>query len=301
MARDEHGQPVTEFRRRQNSEKLLNDLLGLCEGLVADQTLSAEETAFLDAWLKESRGLLANDPDFIDIQDCVQDALADGHVSEDELDDLLGLLDCVVRNRGASYAYDSADAAIQRLLGLSKGLIADRRLNDREIHFLHQWARRCGPLREQWPLSIIAKRLDSILEDGIISDDEREDLVDTLSKLTGGAFVETGAAAGVATRAFEADGFHADPVVFTGNSFLLTGKFIFGSRSRCAEAITERGGALAAGVNKSLNYLVVGTLSSRDWAHEAFGRKIEAAVALRSSGCPVAVISEEHWTKYLQS
>ena len=47
------------------------------------------------------------------------------------------------------------------------------------------------------------------------------------------------------------------------------------------------------------DYLVVGSLISRDWKHGSFGRKIETAVQYRARRGKLAIIPEDHWASYL--
>jgi NAD-dependent DNA ligase len=298
---DAHGQPSIEFGRSNNREKLLNDLLGVCEGLIADSALTESEVSFLDTWLRESRGLLFDDPDVQDLQDLVQDILEDGVITSDELEDLQGLLDCIVRHRAGEHPFVSQDEAIQRLLGMARGLIADRQMSEGEVAYLQRWLGRCGAFIDSWPFSGVERRIAAILADGVVTAEEQDDLIEALAALVGGAFVDSGSAVGTSTRAFEIDGLHAESVTIDGNVFLLTGKFVLGPRRRCEDLIRGSGGLIAPSISKSVNYLVVGALSSRDWKHEAFGRKVEAAMRLREEGHPIAVVSEEHWVKFVPS
>jgi hypothetical protein len=52
---------------------------------------------------------------------------------------------------------------------------------------------------------------------------------------------------------------------------------------------------------RDLNYLVVGSYAEPAWAHQSYGRKIEAALELKFHGSNCKIISEERWTKSLQS
>ena len=52
---------------------------------------------------------------------------------------------------------------------------------------------------------------------------------------------------------------------------------------------------------RDLSYLVVGSFAEPAWAFQSYGRKIETALELKSHGSNCKIISEEHWTKYLQS
>jgi hypothetical protein len=95
----------------------------------------------------------------------------------------------------------------------------------------------------------------------------------------------------------------APEVVFEGRSFCFTGVFVFsdGDRDQCEAAVRARGGICYKHPARDLNYLVVGSFAEPAWAHQSYGRKIEAALELRSHGSNCKIISEKHWTKYLQS
>ena len=64
------------------------------------------------------------------------------------------------------------------------------------------------------------------------------------------------------------------------------------------DAISAKGGRpVDSPPTRDSDYLLIGLFASRDWANTSFGRKIEKAVALRESGIPIAIISEEHWRR----
>lgn len=92
-------------------------------------------------------------------------------------------------------------------------------------------------------------------------------------------------------------------VEFNRRVFMFTGRFEFGSRSACQCAVIERGGAAPSQktVSKDVDYLVIGYEGSKFWKRGSYGNKIEAAIlARREHGSP-AIISEEHWLKYLKN
>ena len=51
-------------------------------------------------------------------------------------------------------------------------------------------------------------------------------------------------------------------------------------------------------INKSVNYLVRGTLASRDWLYTSHGRKIEKTLLLKRGGSEIRVITEPTLLKY---
>jgi hypothetical protein len=95
----------------------------------------------------------------------------------------------------------------------------------------------------------------------------------------------------------------APEVVFEGRSFCFTGVFIFsnGDRDQCEAAVRARGGMCYKHPTRDVSFLVVGSFAEPAWVHQSYGRKIETALELKSHGSNCKIISEKHWTKYLQS
>ena len=82
-------------------------------------------------------------------------------------------------------------------------------------------------------------------------------------------------------------------IEFDGKTFCITGKLASGPRKQCEAAIRSKGGVPQSSVTRKLDYLVIGTLASRDWAQSTYGTKIERAMAIREDGGSVVVLSEE--------
>jgi NAD-dependent DNA ligase len=181
------------------------------------------------------------------------------------------------------------------LVGIAQGLVCDRHLNDSEIHFLKQWLDANDVAALTWPGDVIQARIQAILADGVITDDERSHLLETLEKLIGGGPEDLGAERHVSDLMF-------DPVTtveFAGRVFCLTGDFVYAPRASCESATEELGGSVVSGVSKKLNYLVVGGFGSPEWKHGSFGTKIEKAIALKRDGVPISIVHENHWVSAL--
>ena len=84
-------------------------------------------------------------------------------------------------------------------------------------------------------------------------------------------------------------------IVFENRKFCLTGKFCHGTRAQCEDEVKTRKGICQSSPTKSTDYLVIGSYAEGTWIQSAYGRKIEKAVAMRASGLPIRIISEEHW------
>jgi NAD-dependent DNA ligase len=90
------------------------------------------------------------------------------------------------------------------------------------------------------------------------------------------------------------------PIIFPGREFHITGRFAYGARTKVVEAIETKGGVASDTMPTSgSHYLVIGVFATREWVNTNFGRKIERAIELRSRGSGIAIISEEHWKKFL--
>lgn len=186
---------------------------------------------------------------------------------------------------------------MQALLGICQGMIADNQLNEKEIYFLSGWLAENDIVTREWPGSVIAKRIKDILEDGVVTQAEADDLKETLSRITGG-FLEHGAPSGTSTSIPEAHT-GSDEIVFADKVFCLTGKFLYGQRTVCQGATVALGAQCSKDVTLSVDYLVIGALASRDWANTSYGRKIEKAMKQRKNGHHIQVIEEEVWSRFV--
>ena len=186
--------------------------------------------------------------------------------------------------------------AMDQLLRICRGFLQDNFLSEDEIRELGNWLELHQEVLGEWPGNVIAQRVQQVLADGIVTEQERAGLQKLLEKAAG-ARPEVKVALTLATR-LPVD--EPPPnVVFQGRSFCFTGEFILGSREKCQQSVLERGGLCHDKVMSTTDFLVIGTVASRRWAHEVYGRKIEAAVSLKDSGHGLAIISEEHWTGFL--
>lgn len=184
----------------------------------------------------------------------------------------------------------------ESLLGICTGMMADGRLDDSEIKFLNMWLLDNKELAFCWPGEVIYVRVKEVLADNIVTEEERKYLEKTLSELIGGTLQETGAAIGGATTLPVEQ---VDKVIVDGRKFCFTGKFLFGTRKACEEAIVSRGGEPLPNVRKDLDYLVIGTMASSEWANTSHGRKIEKAMAYKKKGCDITILGEESWVHHL--
>ncbi len=291
---DADNQPLSRgLNHSRNREKALFGLKGILEGVVADQRLTEQELLFLNVWLR-SQEVIAKDGDVVDLLDLIEDILQDGYITTEELEDLNQLVADVVEYRQLGHV--TVENSINQLLGLLSGIAADGQLSEPEIAMLCDWLNANQAISGEWPASVLISRLDTILEDGVITPEENEDLLETIKQITGQRFEETGMAHGLSTEFFEdaIDSFtHQDQCI------CFTGKFITGPRKAVESTALGLGATVKGNVTNDVTVLVIGSLASRDWRFSSHGRKIEKAIKLKEKGLPLLIVTEQTWLKFV--
>lgn len=204
-------------------------------------------------------------------------------------DESIGMFSAITRR----IEIERIKKATEHLLGICAGLIADARITPSEIHFLRTWLSDNRELTDEWPGRVIAMRLNTILDDGMITADECTDFLQTLREIVSNDFTATGSAS-PESPALPIDD---DPSIFFREmTFCLTGRFLWGTRAACERAILGLNGTIVDNVTQGLNYLVIGAMIEPQWAHTTYGRKIEKAVKYRDDGHDIVIVSEHQWT-----
>lgn len=182
--------------------------------------------------------------------------------------------------------------AIEHLLGLIEGMVADNHLHDKEVQLLATWLSANPEATSAWPGSLIGKKVQEVLADGVITEAERAHLLKVLAELIASDFHDTGSAsAEVATLPID----DAVTVELRNAGVCMTGEFIYGTRAACERLTLKAGGMPMDNVSKKVDILVIGTRVSPDWVHTTFGRKIQRAAELQNEGHPIEIISERRW------
>lgn len=196
--------------------------------------------------------------------------------------------------QGAAYT-NEMKRSLGALLGIAQGVLCDRKLVDEEIRFLNDWLTANDAIAASWPGDVLHQRIRAVLQDGIVTEQERAHLVQTLQQLIGGTLEDLAASTHVTQLAFD----DVPRVEFAGIRFCLTGEFVFAPREKCSTVIEQHGGIVNNSVTKKLRYLVVGGLGSPEWKHGSFGTKIEQAIQYKREGAPILIVHENCWTSSL--
>lgn len=226
-------------------------------------------------------------------------AILTKHRSLDDLDKMMRSRNLDADGQPLIRAYSKKrleDRSIDELIGLTKGIVADGVVSEKEASFLLGWLDLNRDMAGRWPANVIRNRIEDILVDGVIDDNEHQELFDLLSSF-GGKITADEQVVNMSTSL----PFNDPPpeIVFCEKEFCFTGKFVSGTRAECQNAVLKKQGVVADAPRLSTDYLVIGILGSSDWAHSAYGRKIEKAVDLRHTRGRIALVSEEHWARSL--
>lgn len=188
------------------------------------------------------------------------------------------------------------DRSISELIGIAKGLVADNIINEWEADFLVTWIKNNAHIT-CWPFDILQKRIASMLSDGIIDDNERDELLSLLKSFVGEKTISDHISSFATTLPLTKP---IPEIIISDKTFCFTGKFAYGQRKDCEKIIVERGGIISDNVTKHLDYLVIGLMGNEDWAHSTFGRKIQKAIDYNTTkGTQIAIIGEDSWTEAL--
>jgi hypothetical protein len=288
---DGDGQPKNKaLNFGRNREKSAYALRGILHGVVADEQLNEMELLFLDTWLSTQKQL--EDGDCVDLLDLISDILEDGIVTKNELEELRALINDVIQYGRQSA--DSVEGLVNELLGMLMGFVADNKLTDGEFVHLDNWLASNPSIATTWPAEVLISRIKEIKKDGIVDAEEKSDLLETLRRITGQRFDETGAADGAVAEVF------SDTICkfeHLNKTICFTGKFVCGTREACEKLAENKGATVSRTVTSGLDVLILGTLASRDWRFTSHGRKIEKALKIKKKGSDILILSERAWLK----
>jgi NAD-dependent DNA ligase len=183
---------------------------------------------------------------------------------------------------------------IDELIGIARGLVADDQINQSEVEFLRKWLAANAIISDQPVVRVLYRRITQMLADGIVDEEEKLELLDTLNSFSRRDF-ELGEVLKSTSLPL------CDPppaLTFPHQRYCFTGTFNFGQRKDCEAAVTNLG-AEVGGLTKKTNVLVIGIYATESWKHSSFGNKIMKACELRDEGLPICIVSEPHWISCL--
>lgn len=185
---------------------------------------------------------------------------------------------------------------VDELIGLLKGILSDKSLVEEEVRFLAEWLSSNAFASSDWPGSVLTDRIHRALQDNVLDAEELQEIREIIDSIVSGGKSEP--ASEDLTTDLPLDN-PTPEIYFSGKTFCFTGKLVWGKRQDAELAVLNRGGKIGK-PSKSLDYLVLGEISSRDWKHSTHGLKILNAVRLKEEGCQIGIVTEKDWASALK-
>lgn len=185
-----------------------------------------------------------------------------------------------------------ARRAINNLMGIIDGITCDGSLSTEEINFLSHWLDEHSYVAQEYPASVITRKVREAVVDKVVTEDEKAHLLTCLQAFSNKPDTFEEQIPTHISRLFDDD----PSIYFDGKFFVLTGDFLFGPRASCERAILQRDGIVRDSLSGKTDYLILGSRSSPGWLEENWGRKLQRAAELIDSGeSELAVVREADW------
>ncbi len=193
-------------------------------------------------------------------------------------------------------AKDVGIRQVDELIGILKGVLSDKLLVDTEVKFLSDWLESNTFASKDWPGCVLHERIIRALGNDNLDSEELEEIKTIIESIVRGGKDNEPAIDLTTDLPIDKP---TPKIIFKDKVFCFTGKLIWGKRLDAEQAIINKGGKISK-INKTLNYLVLGKISSRDWKHSTHGLKILKAVQHKENGVNISIISEKDWAEALR-
>ena len=261
------------FRLSQNLdarlEASINEFYGIVNGIASDGRVDENEVQLLIKWRDDNR-INKQYAAFYRILSKLDDILEDGVVTELERVELVS----IVENISSSRMYSDATLAIQVLNGFIKGIVSDSRIEIDELGALRNWLERHNYLEGVYPYDKILLVVSQVLEDGILTEDEKNTVFKLFDEILNPVKDELAESS------------------MKGKTFCLTGDFTGFSRTEVTQKLLALGAIERKGVSSKLDYLFVGGEGSQAWKYGEYGGKIAKAMEVQEKGGKVKIIAQ---------
>lgn len=251
-------------------QKAINTIFGIIYGIGCDKKIDNEEYQAIYEWMEENKEFRDN-LEFKECYDLLDEVLADEYITYEEYKALMEYFQ-VYRS---SNIYSDSTLSMQILKGIIRGIEADRKVNTKEAQELYKWMKENAKLKGNYPFDKIFNTLEHVLENNEIDQDEEKLLLDIFKQFTNPEEVS------------------CTEIDFNGKVCCLTGTFSYGSKSDVEKLIVTRGGSCINGLNKTVDYLIVGGQGSDSWKYGNYGSKVNKAIQMQEKGSKIQIISEK--------
>ncbi len=263
-----------EFILKENIDSKLstniNNLFGIIKGINYDGIINQLEIELLNKWVEENL-IYKQYTLFNNIIIDLTSILEDGIITEYERLKLMNLVDSINHSK----IYNETTLSLQILQGIINGISCDEKIVLEEMQSLKIWLEKNDYLSGVYPYDKVTIIVNRVLEDGIITESEKQELAETFKELMNPTSNNNGG------------------LELKDKTFCLSGEFKNGSKSEIKEKLEKQGATEKSGVSSKVDYLFVGGLGSDAWKYGNVGGKIAKAQELQEQGNQIKIVSEE--------
>ena len=153
----------------------INELIGIIKGINFDGIVNDKEVVRLQLWIDKNRNL-AYEKKEAELITLVGAVIEDGIIDDNERAKMLDYCDIFLKGSIED------TAKIYELNGIIEGIICDGEVNESEVYHLKSWMDVNGTIvRGHKTSERVCKMVDDILEDGVVTAEEQEQLLQLLS------------------------------------------------------------------------------------------------------------------------
>lgn len=267
-------------------EKDLRTLVGILDGVKCDNVINDSEKRALLEWVS-TLSEYENKQPYKAVVSLLKEALSDNILTQDEVDNITWFCNQYINRSGY---YTALTSGVQQLLGIIRGITMDDEINAEELSYLDNWLEENDYLKNTWPYDELYSLVTSIVQDGIVTEEEHNSLLSFCKAISGEdedssnqEFIET----------LKTGFYQIEPdIVIEEKTFCITGLSKKYKRREIAEKIELYGGYVVNNVSSKLNYLIVCDEKNACWAFTCYGRKIEQAMKHRKNGLGLVIVHE---------
>ncbi len=250
--------------------KSISDFYGIIRGFSIDNIITREEKQFIIDW-KNEYSKYSSHYEVKNIINSIDEIMVDGVITNDEIMNLQSVIQSYLDNVNTS----PITLSTQILNGLIKGIVADNEINDVEIKNLRQWLYDNIYLRGHYPFDQLLSTIEKALSDAVITDEELKEINDLIDSLLN-----------------PVEKMKGDINSVQGKLVCLSGNFAYGQKKDVEEYIINRGGLIASGVNKKVDYLIIGSNECQAYSNGTYGTKVKKAMELIENGSNIKILKE---------
>jgi len=275
---------------KARADKAINSLKGILLGINLDEKVNEKEFAELKRWSENHRELINRNP-FREFMTIINETVSNEIPATETVQDLYWLCQ---KYESDNYYYNAVTTDLQTLQGICHGILADGKINEKEVFDLEKWLEENTHLNNYYPYDEIRSLILSIVSDGKIDDDEKLVLKAYLNQFVNLENEEISNQIEKDTLDVNISGHcTSNPDVYIdGKTFCVTGILKSGNRKEIENMISDLGGIPTKTVTKKTDYLIVGDNGNQAWAFACYGRKVEKALGMRKTGHTICLIHE---------